>query len=108
MASSFVGLSVAVTLQSPPVAVVVGVVSGVDQSMATLTLQDVFFPNTGHRVPSCNVEGSIITDIKVTPSAPAPPRLERPAYPRYPENHVQHPPPHTGRQAIPPIGALAW
>ena len=120
MASTFVGLSVAVTLQSPPGAVVLGVVSGVDQHTATLTLQDgtfwsealficghalmvtVFFPNSGHRVPSYNVEGHMIADIKGTPSAPAPQplpsRSEPPAYPRYPQNHVQHPPPHSGQQ----------
>ncbi|KAL1798393.1 hypothetical protein ACET3X_002430 [Alternaria dauci] len=121
MASSFVGLSVAVTLQSPPGAVVLGVVSGVDQHTATLTLRDVFFPNSGHRVPSYNVEGHMIADIKVTPSAPAPqplpPRSEPPAYPRYPQNHAQHPPPHSGQQvphlvsqrsSVPSTGAPAY
>jgi enhancer of mRNA-decapping protein 3 len=40
MATGFVGLSVAVTLRSPQGAVVLGVVSGVDQQTATLILQD--------------------------------------------------------------------
>jgi enhancer of mRNA-decapping protein 3 len=40
MAATFVGLSVALTLHSPPGAVVLGVVSGVEPRTATLTLQD--------------------------------------------------------------------
>lgn len=38
--AAFVGLSVAVTLQNPRGAVLVGVVSGVDSQTSTLTLQD--------------------------------------------------------------------
>ena len=43
MATGFVGLSVAVTLRNPPGAVLLGVVSGVDQQTATLTLHDGMF-----------------------------------------------------------------
>jgi enhancer of mRNA-decapping protein 3 len=64
----------------------------------------------------------MIADIKVNPSAPAPPQplpppSEPPTYSQYPHNHVQRPLPHTGQQgphlvsqpsAIPPAGAPAY
>ncbi|EMD90335.1 hypothetical protein COCC4DRAFT_47562 [Bipolaris maydis ATCC 48331] len=95
MATGFVGLSVAVTLRNPPGAVLLGVVSGVDQQTATLTLHDVFFPSSGHRLPSYTVEGHMIADIKVNASAPAPPQppqppSEPPTYAQYPQSHVQN------------------
>ncbi|KAI4672781.1 uncharacterized protein J4E78_001283 [Alternaria triticimaculans] len=124
MASAFVGLSVAVTLQSPPGAVVVGVVSAVDQQTATLVLQDVFFPNSGHRVASYTVEGQMIADIKVNPSAPAPPQPlptrsgpQAYSHSQYPPNHAPRQSQHMGQQVphlvsqpsgIPPAGAPAY
>lgn len=111
MASGFVGLSVAVTLQNPPNMIVYGVVAAVNPQSATLTLQDgtlliwlmrgctadisqVFFPATGHRLSSYNVEGHAIADIKVNSSGPPPPlpslpRSDPPAYSQYPSSNVQ-------------------
>lgn len=65
MASGFIGISVAVTLQNPPNTVVHGVVAAVNAQTATLTLRDVFFPASGHRLGSYHVEGQAIADIKV-------------------------------------------
>lgn len=92
--AGFVGLSVAVTLQNPPNAVVLGVVSGVNQQTATLTLQDVLFPESGHRLPSFVVEGPMIADIKVispttTPAHPPMPHSNPPPYPQYAHGHNQ-------------------
>ncbi|KAJ4376287.1 enhancer of mRNA decapping [Neocucurbitaria cava] len=97
MASGFVGLSVAVTLQKPPNTVVYGVVAAVNPQTATLTLQNVFFPATGHRLSSYHVEGHAIADIKVNATAPAashpvPPRPDPPPYSQYPPSHVQRAP----------------
>lgn len=94
MASGFVGLAVAVTLQNPPDTIVYGVVAAVNPQTATLTLQNVFFPATGHRLSSYNVEGHAIADIKVNATAPAaphppPPRANPPPYSQYPSGHVQ-------------------
>ncbi|KAL6158172.1 enhancer of mRNA decapping [Exserohilum turcicum] len=97
MATGFVGLSVAVTLQNPPGAVLLGVVSGVDQQTATLTLHDVFFPSSGHRLPSYTVEGHMIADIKVNASAPAPPQPP-PPHAQYPQSHVPDTRANTGHQ----------
>ncbi|CAO2651996.1 Nn.00g002790.m01.CDS01 [Neocucurbitaria sp. VM-36] len=94
MASGFVGLSVAVTLQNPPNTIVYGVVAAVNPQTATLTLQNVFFPATGHRLSSYHVEGHAIADIKVNATAPAAshpvqPRSDPPPYSQYPLSHVQ-------------------
>ncbi|KAF1836272.1 YjeF_N domain-containing protein [Decorospora gaudefroyi] len=94
MTSGFVGLSVSVTLHDPPNAVVLGVVSGVDQQSATLTLQHVLFPGTGHRLPTYRVEGQMIADIKVNAPPPAPPM----PYSQYTSTHAQRAPPNAGQQ----------
>ncbi|CAE7033296.1 hypothetical protein P3342_007046 [Pyrenophora teres f. teres] len=95
MATGFVGLSVAVTLQNPRGAVLVGVVSRVDPQTSTLTLQDVFFPSSGHRLASYKVEGHMIADIKVNTPAPAPPQ---PApYSQYAQPHAQQNPQNVGQ-----------
>ncbi|KAF1849299.1 uncharacterized protein K460DRAFT_375964 [Cucurbitaria berberidis CBS 394.84] len=103
MASGFVGLSVAVTLQNPPNTIVYGVVAAVNPQTATLTLENVFFPATGHRLTSYHVEGHAIADIKVNASAPAaphplPPRSNPPPYSQYPPIHVQRAPTNVGQQ----------
>jgi hypothetical protein len=87
MASSLIGISVAVTLQNPPNTVVQGTVASVNSQTATLTLQNgrlpddfyssfilirtqVFFPASGHRLNSYHVEGHAIADIKVNVAYP--------------------------------------
>jgi enhancer of mRNA-decapping protein 3 len=53
----------------------------------------VFFPSSGHRLPSYTVEGHMIADIKVNASAPTPsqpqPPSEPPTYAQYSQGHVQ-------------------
>ncbi|KAJ4343508.1 enhancer of mRNA decapping [Didymella glomerata] len=107
MASGFIGISVIVTLQNPPNTLVHGVVAAVNPQNATLTLQDVYFPASGHRLNSYNVEGHAIADIKVNvpapaparaavhapaPQQPVPPRPDTQSYAQYPSNHAQQPP----------------
>ena len=63
----------------------------------------VFFPSSGHRLPSYTVEGHMIADIKVNASAPAPPQpplpsSDPPAYTQYPQSHVQDTQRNTGQQ----------
>ncbi|KAF1945881.1 YjeF N-terminal domain-like protein [Clathrospora elynae] len=97
MAASFVGVSVAVQLHNPPNTFVYGVVAHVNQQTSTLTLQNVFFPATGHRLSTYTVEGHAIADIKVDAASPAqngglvgPPTSDPPLYEQYPRtNHVQ-------------------
>ncbi|KAL9083704.1 MAG: hypothetical protein Q9165_008432, partial [Trypethelium subeluteriae] len=69
MADNFIGLTVAVTLNTPPHYKAQGLVANV--SGRTLYLQDVFFPATGERLPSYNIDGSQIADIQI-PSASIP------------------------------------
>ncbi|KAF3009761.1 enhancer of mRNA decapping [Curvularia kusanoi] len=97
MASGFIGISVIVTLQNPPNTLVHGVVAAVNPQNATLTLQDVFFPASGHRLNSYNVEGHAIADIKVNVPAPAahqppPPRANTQPYAQYPANQAHQAP----------------
>ncbi|KAF2643996.1 hypothetical protein P280DRAFT_546850 [Massarina eburnea CBS 473.64] len=63
--ASLIGISVAVTLRNPPDTVVEGRVADVNPQTSTLTLQNVLFPATGHRLSSYHVEGHAIADIKV-------------------------------------------
>ncbi|KAF2122906.1 YjeF-related protein N-terminus-domain-containing protein [Lophiotrema nucula] len=65
MATGLIGIPIIVTLRNPPNTVVQGLVAAVNPQTATLTLQDVTFPATGHRFGSYNVEGSEIADLKV-------------------------------------------
>ncbi|KAI9687835.1 MAG: hypothetical protein M1822_001915 [Bathelium mastoideum] len=67
MADNFIGLTVAVTLNAPPNLQAQGLVANV--AGRTLYLQDVFFPATGHRLPSYNIDGSQIADIQIPSSA---------------------------------------
>ncbi|KAL9078588.1 MAG: hypothetical protein Q9157_002509, partial [Trypethelium eluteriae] len=76
MADNFIGLTVAVTLNAPPHLQAQGLVANV--SGRTLYLQDVFFPATGERLPSYNIDGSQIADIQIPsgsiPQSPLPNR----------------------------------
>ncbi|KAF1969081.1 hypothetical protein BU23DRAFT_540096 [Bimuria novae-zelandiae CBS 107.79] len=98
MATALIGISVTVTLQNPPNTVVEGLVANVNAQTSTLTLQNVFFPASGHRLSSYHVEGHAIADIKVnhaaasaqTPQQTPLPIQHQPSYPQYPQNI--HPP----------------
>ncbi|KAL5119872.1 enhancer of mRNA decapping [Pleosporales sp. CAS-2024a] len=103
MASGLIGISVAVTLQNPPNTIVQGTVAAVNSQTSTLTLQNVFFPGSGHRLNSYHVEGHAIADIKVnvapTPAQSLPqPSHAPPPYPHYPPQHVQQQVPVPGPQ----------
>ncbi|KAF2269896.1 YjeF N-terminal domain-like protein [Lojkania enalia] len=89
MASGLIGISVIVTLQNPPNTTVHGLVAAVNPQTSTLTLQDVFFPGTGHRLDRYNVEGHAIADIKVHSPSPAPPAP--PAQSPHPSHPQRHP-----------------
>lgn len=113
--ASLIGISVAVTLQSPPDTVVQGTVAAVNAQTATLTLRDgrivctkcsrdstanwcsVFFPGTQHHLASYNVEGHAIADIKVNSSAP---RSDPPPYSPYPPSQAQQHAPHPFNQHV--------
>jgi enhancer of mRNA-decapping protein 3 len=60
----------------------------------------VFFPASGHRLPSYHVEGHAIADIKMnvlpTPTHTLPPRANTSPYPQYPPSHVQQVLPNAG------------
>ncbi|KAL5390582.1 hypothetical protein DPSP01_001657 [Paraphaeosphaeria sporulosa] len=99
MATALIGISVTVTLQNPPNTVVEGLVANVNAQTSTLTLQNVFFPASGHRLSSYHVEGHAIADIRVNHAAPAQPRAQQHnpppvqhqhSYPQYPQ-HVPAP-----------------
>ncbi|KAF2746211.1 hypothetical protein M011DRAFT_495048 [Sporormia fimetaria CBS 119925] len=70
MASDLIGISVAVTLRNPPNTVVEGLVANINAETSLLTLRNVLFPATGHRLDNYHVEGHAIADIKVSPEAP--------------------------------------
>ncbi|KAF2838355.1 YjeF N-terminal domain-like protein [Patellaria atrata CBS 101060] len=79
MASSFIGMTVIVTLKVPPNTVIQGLVANVLQESQTLMLRNVIFLNTGHHLDSYNVEGAQIADLKLeTDIPPAIPSLSRP------------------------------
>ncbi|KAF4304104.1 YjeF-related protein [Botryosphaeria dothidea] len=67
MAAQLIGIAVLVTLKDPQQTVVQGRVANVIEQTATLVLQDVFFPATGHRLPGYTIDGSHIADISVQP-----------------------------------------
>ncbi|KAF2710132.1 YjeF N-terminal domain-like protein [Pleomassaria siparia CBS 279.74] len=112
MTSGLIGIFVIVTLRNPPNTIVQGLVAAVNPQTSTLTLQDVLFPSTGHRLNSYNVEGHAIADIKVDSPIPAPPSQTphhnppqlhtNPQYSQYHQNHAQQAPPPT-RQAPEPF-----
>ncbi|KAF2005575.1 hypothetical protein P154DRAFT_551348 [Amniculicola lignicola CBS 123094] len=89
MASGLIGISVLVTLRNPPNTQVQGLVAAVNPTTSTLTLRNVLFPATGHRLDGYNVEGHAIADIKVPAPPPqlqqhnAPPMHTNPPYPQY-------------------------
>ncbi|KAF2865495.1 YjeF-related protein N-terminus-domain-containing protein [Massariosphaeria phaeospora] len=114
MASGLIGITIVVTLQNPPNTLVQGVVAAVNPQTATLTLQNVLFPATGHRLSSYNVEGHAIADIKVgsythAPPPPPPPQQQhnaplppQPSFPQFHQGHGSHVPP-VARQAAEPF-----
>ncbi|KAI8943134.1 hypothetical protein NX059_001165 [Plenodomus lindquistii] len=104
MASSFVGLSVSVILQNPPGTTVCGMVAAINPQTATLTLHNVFFPETGHRLSSYNLEGHAIADIRINDPAQQPPQLqpprsEPPPYSQVPPFSTQRAPANVVHQA---------
>lgn len=56
----------------------------------------VFFPSSGHRLPSYTVEGQMIADIKVNASAPAP--SQPPPHAQFPQSHVQDTQQNSGQE----------
>ncbi|MCJ1363821.1 enhancer of mRNA decapping [Acarospora aff. strigata] len=66
MAADFIGLTVLVTLQSPPDAKIQGLVA--DVVGRQLFLRDVIFLESGHRMPEWQIEGSNIADLDVAPN----------------------------------------
>ncbi|CAI6332781.1 unnamed protein product [Periconia digitata] len=95
MAASLIGISVTVTLQNPPNTIVEGLVANVNPQTSTLTLQNVLFPATGHRIPTYHVEGHAIADIKVngpssTPRASQAPQFEQRDYGQNVVGQSQH------------------
>ncbi|KAF1948514.1 hypothetical protein CC80DRAFT_486042 [Byssothecium circinans] len=115
MASGLIGISVTVTLQNPPNTIVEGRVADVNPQTSTLTLQNVLFPATGHRLQSYHVEGHAIADIKVNtgggpglarPMQHAMPQVQqmRPPHQMAPPHHMPQPPQalHAPQTHIPP------
>ncbi|KAF2817735.1 YjeF N-terminal domain-like protein [Mytilinidion resinicola] len=88
MASSLIGISVILALRNPPNTVVQGRVAHVNPETATLTLQNVLFPATGHRLDNYTVEGASIADIKIQELPPS-------------QQHIP-PPQQVLRQTVPP------
>ncbi|GME57707.1 YjeF-related protein [Neofusicoccum parvum] len=91
MAAQLIGIAVLVTLKDPQHTVVQGRVANVIEQTATLVLQDVYFPATGHRLPGFTVEGSHIADISVQPvqttvSTPTYPASHAPPFPPQPQH----------------------
>lgn len=91
MAAQLIGIAVLVTLKDPQHTVVQGRVANVVEQTATLVLQDVYFPATGHRLPGFTVEGSHIADISVQPvqttvSTPTYPPSHAPPFPPQPQH----------------------
>ncbi|KAK8231928.1 YjeF-related protein N-terminus-domain-containing protein [Phyllosticta capitalensis] len=90
MTTALIGINVLVTLKQPPNTVVQGVVANVIEQTATLVLQDVCFPASGHRLASYTVAGAHIADISVQPSLP-PQTAPSPSFPP-PTNAPRFPP----------------
>ncbi|KAI9782413.1 MAG: enhancer of mRNA decapping [Candelina submexicana] len=65
MAADFIGVTVLVTLRSPPDAQLQGLVADVVGQQ--LILRDVIFTSTGNRLPEYYVDGSQIADLEVAP-----------------------------------------
>ncbi|KKY17116.1 putative n domain-containing protein [Diplodia seriata] len=97
MAAQLIGIAVLVTLKDPQQTVVHGRVANVIEQSATLVLQDVFFPATGHRLPGYTIDGAHIADISVQPqqqstvSTPTFPPSHPPAFPPHPQHIVPTP-----------------
>ncbi|CAD0010340.1 unnamed protein product [Aureobasidium pullulans] len=62
--ADFIGMTISVTLQQPPGAVLIGRVAHVIAGQ-TLALEHVFFPHSGNHVPSYNVPANLILDLHV-------------------------------------------
>ncbi|KAB2578412.1 Enhancer of mRNA-decapping protein 3 [Lasiodiplodia theobromae] len=96
MAAQLIGIAVFVTLKDAQHTVVQGRVANVVEQTATLVLQDVFFPATGHRLPGYTIDGAHIADISVQPlqsavSTPTYPPSHPPAFPPHPQHIVPTP-----------------
>ncbi|KAK8162187.1 YjeF-related protein N-terminus-domain-containing protein [Phyllosticta citrichinensis] len=88
MSAALIGINVLVTLKQPPNVVVQGIVANVVEQTATLVLQNVYFPASGHRLASYTIAGTHIADISVhQPSLPPqtapPPSLPPSNAPRF-------------------------
>lgn len=79
MANNYVGLSVIVMLQHPPNTLVYGLVADINPATATLTLHNVLFPATGHRLSSYRLEGHAIADLRINDTALQPPSQHLPS-----------------------------
>lgn len=62
--ADFIGMTISVTLQSPPGAVLIGKVANVVAGQ-TLVLEHVFFPQSGNHLPSYSVPAALISDLHV-------------------------------------------
>ncbi|OJD34253.1 uncharacterized protein BKCO1_2400053 [Diplodia corticola] len=96
MAAQLIGIAVLVTLKDTHHTVVQGRVANVLERSATLVLQDVLFPATGHRLPGYTIDGAHIADISVQPqqstlSTPTYPPSHPPAFPPHPQPIVPTP-----------------
>ncbi|KAK7530497.1 YjeF N-terminal domain-containing protein [Phyllosticta citricarpa] len=90
MSATLIGINVLVTLKQPPNTVVQGIVANVVEQTATLVLQDVCFPASGHRLPSYTIAGVHIADISVHQPSLPPQTAPPPSYP--PSNAPSFPP----------------
>ncbi|KAL1388176.1 YjeF-related protein N-terminus-domain-containing protein [Phyllosticta capitalensis] len=102
MTTALIGINVLVTLKQPPNTVVQGVVANVIEQTATLVLQDVCFPASGHRLASYTVAGAHIADISVQPSLPPPPPQTAPSPSFPPPTNAPRFPPSIPPTAPPP------
>ncbi|KAF2278645.1 YjeF N-terminal domain-like protein [Westerdykella ornata] len=92
MASNLIGISVIVTLRNPPGTLVHGVVAAVDPQTATLTLRDVLFPATGHRIfDGYHLEGHAIKNIEVDSRQRTGPPRAQPQPPPQSHSHALYP-----------------
>ncbi|KAI5237600.1 YjeF N-terminal domain-like protein [Aureobasidium subglaciale] len=64
MMADFTGMTISVTLQQPPGAILIGRVVHVVAG-EYLALEQVFFPQSGNHVPSYNVPAQLIQDLRV-------------------------------------------
>jgi enhancer of mRNA-decapping protein 3 len=105
--ADFIGMTISVTLQQPPGALLIGRVAHVIAGQ-TLALEHVFFPQSGNHVPSYNVPASLIQDLHVVETnheASSKPNTAAAGHSQFPptlardapvvNNHTQFPTPTT-------------